>query len=104
MTGKLKQLSVLTVVAVLGIAALGWFLLISPKNSKAAQFHSETVSQQEKNTTLRNQLAILQAQGKNLVAQQARLADIATKVPDTRRCPRSSAGYPTRPTGRPSSW
>ncbi|MDQ6650897.1 MAG: hypothetical protein M3Z02_12390 [Actinomycetota bacterium] len=82
MTGKLKQMTVLTVVAVLAIGALGWFLLIAPKNKQADQLHAQALAQKDKNTTLRNQLAILQAQGKNLVAQQARLADIATRVPD----------------------
>ncbi|GAC1323697.1 MAG: hypothetical protein NVSMB13_04010 [Mycobacteriales bacterium] len=87
MTSNIKQLAALTVVATLAIAALGWFLLISPKNAQAAQLHTKATAQQATNATLRNELSILRTQGKNLVAQQARLADIATKVPDNPALP-----------------
>ena len=84
---KLKQWVVLTLVAVLVVGAGGWFLLISPKHSEAADLRLQADKQQSANSALQTQLALLKAQAKDLPKQQARLAAVAAKIPDNPALP-----------------
>ena len=79
---KLKQWIALTVVGCLGIMAAGWFLLISPKKTEAAEVRDLAASQEATNAGLRTQLQVLQAQAKDLPKKQAELARVAAKIPD----------------------
>ncbi|HUR52222.1 MAG TPA: type 4a pilus biogenesis protein PilO [Mycobacteriales bacterium] len=87
MSSKMKQWVALTVVGVLAVLAAGWFLLISPKRSEAAQVRTEVASQETTNSGLQTQLAMLKAQAKTLPQQQARLALVAAKIPDNPALP-----------------
>lgn len=78
---KLKQWVALTVVGCLGIMAAGWFLLISPKKTEAAEVRELAASQEATNAGLRTQLQVLQAQAKDLPKKQADLARVAAKIP-----------------------
>jgi Tfp pilus assembly protein PilO len=78
---KMRQLSLLTAVAILAVVAGGWLLLISPQRSKVADLHEQAAQQQEKNATLSTQIARLKAEAKDLPAEQARLAAIAEQLP-----------------------
>jgi type IV pilus assembly protein PilO len=82
MSSKMKQWVALTAVGVLAVMAAGWFLLVSPKRTEAAQVRDEVASQETTNSGLQTQLAMLKAQAKTLPAQQARLALVAAKIPD----------------------
>jgi type IV pilus assembly protein PilO len=84
---KLKQWVALTVVGCLAILAGGWFLLVSPKRTEAADVRAEAASQQQTNASLREQLKILQAQAKELPKKQADLARVAAKIPDNPALP-----------------
>lgn len=82
MSSKMKQWVALTAVGVLAVLAAGWFLLISPKRTEAAQVQAEVASQESQNLGLQTQLATLKAQQKTMPAQTARLAMVAAKIPD----------------------
>lgn len=84
---KLKQWVALTVLGCLGIAAAGWFLLVSPKKAEAADLQAQTASQESTNASLRTQLEVLKAQAKDLPAKQADLARVAAKIPDNPALP-----------------
>ena len=84
---KLKQWVALTVVGVLAVLSAGWFLVISPKRSEAADLRTDAESQQRANLGLQAQLATLKAQAKDLPKQQAALAAVAAKIPDNPALP-----------------
>lgn len=84
---KLKQWVALTVVACLAIAAAGWFLLISPKRSEAADLRQQAGQQAGRNEQSRMRLQVLKAQAKELPKEQARLAAVAAKIPDNPALP-----------------
>ena len=84
---KLKQWIALTVVAVIVIALGGWFFLIAPKRSEAADVRAQTAQQQSANAMLATQIQLLKAQAKALPQQQAKLAAVAAKVPDNPAVP-----------------
>jgi Tfp pilus assembly protein PilO len=78
---KLKQWVALTVVGCLAILAGGWFLLVSPKKSEAAELQTQASAQDATNAKLRTQLEVLKAQAKDLPKKQAELARVAAKIP-----------------------
>jgi Tfp pilus assembly protein PilO len=78
---KLRQLSLLTAVAVVAVVAGGWFLLVSPQRSKVSDLHAQAAEQKDKNATLSTEIARLEAESKDLPAEQARLAAIAEQLP-----------------------
>lgn len=84
---KLKQWVVLTVAACVAIAAAGWFLLISPKRSEAADLRTQAAEQLRTNNKLENELQVLKAQAKDLPKEQAKLAAVAAKIPDNPALP-----------------
>ena len=79
---KMRQWSIVTVVAVIVVHAAGWFLLVKPQNSKASDLHSKTTQQQQENAVLQSQIAQLQSKEKTLPRQQAALRKFSTQVPD----------------------
>lgn len=79
---------------VLGAAALsvllvvaGWFLLISPQRSKAADLKTQRVAQEQKNQQLQLDIAQLKAQFNSLPAKQAELAKIKQQLPNNPALP-----------------
>ena len=84
---KMRQWSILTAVGVLAIFVAGWFLMVSPQRSHAADLRTQAQSQQSANDTLRTQVQQLEAQKKGLPAQQRLLDQIATKIPGDPQLP-----------------
>ena len=84
---KLKQWVAFTVVGVVVVLAAGWFLLISPKRSEAADVSLQATEKQTSNQALQTQLALLKSQAKGLPAQQAKLSVVAAKIPDNPALP-----------------
>ncbi|MCW2570472.1 MAG: hypothetical protein JWO88_530, partial [Frankiales bacterium] len=84
---KLKQYTVFTVLGCLVVLAAGWFLLVSPKRSHAAELRTTAAAQVTANSQLETQLAVLKAQAKDLPKQQAKLAKVAAKIPDNPALP-----------------
>lgn len=84
---RARQWSVFTAVACLAVLAAGWFVLVKPQHSHASSLKSQAAQIDQTNQSLQAQIAHLRAQAKDLPAQQRKLADIATKVPDSPALP-----------------
>jgi len=80
---KLRSYIALTVVAAVAVLAAGWVLLVSPKKAEAADLRQQAAGQSATNDQLRNQLSVLKAQAKDLPKEQAKLALVAAKLPDS---------------------
>src|SRR4051812_40266536 len=84
---KLKQYVVFTVLGCLVVLAAGWFLLVSPKRSSAAELRTQSAASVRDNQTLEAKLQVLKAQARDLPKQQAKLAAVAAKIPDNPALP-----------------
>jgi type IV pilus assembly protein PilO len=84
---KLRQLWLLTAVGSLAILAGGYFVLVSPKASKAAALREDVANQEQANTRLRSQIAQLNRQKKDLPKLQAELERFAAKIPNNPALP-----------------
>lgn len=82
-----RKWSLLASVLVLAILAAGWFLLVSPKRGEAAALREKTVSQDEANARLLQQLAVLKSQQADLPQQRAKLAVLRTQIPENPALP-----------------
>lgn len=82
-----RKWSLMAAVLVLAILAAGWFLLVAPKRSEAVGLREQTVSQEEANSRLLQQLEVLKAQQAELPQQRARLAVMRTQIPDNPSLP-----------------
>lgn len=84
---KLRQLWLLTAVGSLAILAGGYFVLVSPKASKAAALREDVATQEQANARLRSQIAQLNRQKKDLPKLQAELERFAAKIPNNPALP-----------------
>jgi Tfp pilus assembly protein PilO len=84
---KLRQLWVLTAVGSVLVLAAGYFLLVSPKASKAASIRAEAAAQEQANARLRTQIQMLNRQKKDLPRQQAELQKFAARIPNNPALP-----------------
>jgi Tfp pilus assembly protein PilO len=84
---KLKQWVAFTLVGVLAVLAAGWFLLVAPKRTHAKELNAQTASQETVNQGLRTSLAVLKAQAKDEPKQEAKIARVASKIPDNPALP-----------------
>ncbi|MCB2175880.1 MAG: hypothetical protein KQH57_08730 [Actinomycetales bacterium] len=83
MAAKARTWVALAVVAALAVMAGGWFFLISPKMTQAADTR-ESVSDAEMRTTmLMTQLATLKKQFADLDTYKAQLAELQAQIPAT---------------------
>jgi Tfp pilus assembly protein PilO len=73
-------------IAVLILVA-GWFLLISPQRAEVADLEAQTEAQENTNSSLDTELAVLKQQNKDLPEKQAELAALQTKIPQTAELP-----------------
>jgi hypothetical protein len=74
-------------VLALAVLAAGWFALVGPKRAEAADLQAQAVEQQEANARLQSKIKLLQAQAADLPAQQAKLAEIRTRIPESPTLP-----------------
>lgn len=79
---KMRQWTIMTVVAVLVVFAAGWFLLVKPQKSKVSSLKSQSATAEQANQLLLTQIASLQAEQKNLPKQELELQKFSTEVPD----------------------
>jgi type IV pilus assembly protein PilO len=82
-----RKWSALAAVLVLAILAAGWFLLVSPKRSEAADLQSQAATQEAANAKLVSELEQLKAQQAELPAQRAELATMRKQIPDNPALP-----------------
>lgn len=69
------------------LAVAGWFLLISPERSKAADLRSQRTAQVARNQQLQLDIAQLKAANESLPAKQAELAKIKQQLPNNPALP-----------------
>ncbi len=84
---KMRQWTVLTALGVVGVLAAGWFLMISPQRSHASQLRTDAASVQASTTDLQSKINQLKQQQKGETAQQKRLMEIASQIPDNPQLP-----------------
>src|SRR4051794_6360570 len=84
---KMRQWSILTAVGVVAVLAAGWFLLVSPQHSHAADIRTQVTSQEQATASVQSQVNQLEQQKNGLPAQQRKLAKMATQVPDSPALP-----------------
>ena len=82
-----RKWSLLTAVLVVAVMAAGWFLLVSPKRSEAADLQQQASGQESENARLVQKLEVLKAQQADLPRQRARLAILETQIPDNPALP-----------------
>lgn len=76
-----RKLSFVAVVAMVGVLAAGWFLLVSPRRGEAADLEAKKLRQDQANVQLTNQIKQLQAQQADLPKERAKLATFRTQIP-----------------------
>jgi Tfp pilus assembly protein PilO len=84
---KTRQWTVGAALAIALILVAGFMLLVQPQRSEAAALKEQTASQEQAALTLQSKVAQLKAQQKDLPRQQARLAEIQTRLPETPALP-----------------
>ena len=84
---KMRQWTLLTVVAVLAVLAGGYFLLVQPKSDKAAEVRVSTEAQLAANTRLQGEINRLKKQAADLPRQQAKLAALSSRIPSNPALP-----------------
>jgi type IV pilus assembly protein PilO len=77
------------------LAVAGWFLLISPERSKAADLQSQRTAQVARNQQLQLDIAQLKAANESLPAKQAELAKIKQQLPSNPALPAFIRGLTT---------
>ena len=82
-----RKYTLIAIVLAAAVFAAGWFALVNPKRSEAADLKEQTVAAEQQNATLQSQIKQLEAQAADLPAQQARLAEIRTQVPEAPQLP-----------------
>jgi type IV pilus assembly protein PilO len=78
---KMRQWSLMTVIAVVIVLAGGWMLLVKPQRSNISSVKAQAVTQQQANQVLLQQITARQAQQKQLPHEQAQLQKLATQIP-----------------------
>jgi Tfp pilus assembly protein PilO len=82
-----RKWSLLAAVLVVAVLAAGWFLLVSPKRSEAADIKAQTASQEQKNVQLQSEIQQLEAQLAELPKERAKLATIQKQIPNNPALP-----------------
>jgi Tfp pilus assembly protein PilO len=82
-----RKLSLVALLAVAGLLAGGWFLLVSPKKSEAADLRSQTSAAEDDNASLRSKLAMLKELAPSLPQREAEFAAIRRQIPDNPALP-----------------
>ena len=82
-----RKWSLLAAVLVVAILAAGWFLLVSPKRSDAADIRAQAASQEQKNVQLQSEIEQLEAQLAELPKERAKLATIQKQIPNNPALP-----------------
>ena len=82
-----RKLYMLTAAVLALVLAAGWFLLISPKRSEAADLRTQAADQVAKNDQLRVQVAQLAKAAEHIPEQKAKIAEIRQRIPEDARLP-----------------
>lgn len=85
--GKVRLAQVIAIIAVLGVAAIAWFAVLSPRLATASELQQQAETLQTANLALRNQYnqALDQAEAAPAAAAEAQL--LFAKMPQTAELP-----------------
>jgi Tfp pilus assembly protein PilO len=78
---KMRQWTLMTVIAVVIVFAGGWLLLVKPQGSKISAVKAQAATQQQANQVLLQEIAARMAQKNTLPAEQAQLQKLSVQVP-----------------------
>ena len=78
---KMRQWTVMTVIAVVVVVAGGWLLLVKPQGSKISAVKAQAATEQQANQVLMQETAARLAQKKTLPAEQAQLQKLSVQIP-----------------------
>jgi Tfp pilus assembly protein PilO len=78
---RIQQWVAGTVVAIIAIVAAGWFLAIAPQKQKVKSLASQAASQEQENSKLRTNLAVLTSQMQAVPSEQAAVAAVGQRIP-----------------------
>jgi|SRR5450631_490291 len=84
---RIQQWVAGTVVAVIAIVAAGWFLAVAPQKQKVTSLASQAATQEQSNSKLRTNLAVLTSQMQAVPSEQADVAAIAQRIPSEPNIP-----------------
>ncbi|HYO19134.1 MAG TPA: hypothetical protein VES02_10785 [Dermatophilaceae bacterium] len=84
---SVRMWRIATAVGVVAILLATWMLLAGPQRAKAAELDIETASQQAASQELQSRISLLKKQSEELPAQEAKLAAIQQRIPDTSSIP-----------------
>jgi Tfp pilus assembly protein PilO len=82
-----QKYTALAIGVAVAVFLAGWFLLVTPKKGEAADLQEQTVAAEAQNVSLTRQIKQLEQKAADLPAQQARLAEFRTRIPDTPALP-----------------
>jgi type IV pilus assembly protein PilO len=82
-----RKLYLLTAAVLALVLVAGWFLLISPKRSEAADLQAQAADQVAKNDQLRVQVVQLAKAAEHIPEQKAKIAEIRQRIPEDARLP-----------------
>ncbi|HVF19313.1 MAG TPA: hypothetical protein VNA14_03620 [Mycobacteriales bacterium] len=84
---RMRQWTILTILAVLVVLAGGYFLLVQPKKDKTAEVRAGVESQLVVNNRLQADINRLKKQAIDLPRQQAKLAALSARIPNNPALP-----------------
>lgn len=84
---RIQQWMAGTVVALLVIVAAGWFLAISPQKHKVSSLGAQSAGQEQINSGLRVKLSTLTAQMSAVPSEEAAVAAITQRIPNSPNMP-----------------
>jgi Tfp pilus assembly protein PilO len=76
-----RKWSLVAIVLVVAVFTAGWFLLVSPKRSDAAELRTQTATAEQANAQLQSKLSELRALAPDLPKREAELAAIRRQIP-----------------------
>lgn len=82
-----RKWTILGAVGVVLVLVAGWFLLVSPKKSEAAELRDRATAQESQNDQLRLDIVRLRKQAAGVPEQKALLASIKKAIPDNPALP-----------------
>ncbi len=80
---KIRTWALLALAGVAVVFAAGWFLLLSPQKGKVSKLNDQAAAQVQNNQKVASQVALLKKQRTQIPAEQAQIAAIQRRIPDT---------------------
>jgi Tfp pilus assembly protein PilO len=80
---KIRLWALFAIVGIVVVFAAGWFLLLSPQKGKVSKLNDQAAAQVQSNQKITSQISLLKKQRAQIPAEQAQIAAIHGRIPDT---------------------